>query len=122
MPESSMFHRGRGQTAFWLACMLSMAAIFPPSRMARAQVDRADGGSVAKVETRSLTDFSKAGGASSDALSENSVRPLFRQYCLKCHSSEKHKGDIDLERFSSLNEVKRHPNVWQDVAEPLANH
>src|SRR5260221_10973434 len=49
------------------------------------------------------------------------VRPLLEQYCFPCHSSEKHKGDFDMEGFSSVTEVKRHPKVWQDVAEKLAN-
>jgi len=43
------------------------------------------------------------------------------EYCLRCHSTEKHKGDLDLERFNSLAEVKRHPKVWQAVVEQLAN-
>ncbi len=53
---------------------------------------------------------------------DKSIRPLLAEYCLKCHSTEKHKGDLDLERFSSLSEVKRHPKVWQAVAEQLANN
>jgi hypothetical protein len=52
---------------------------------------------------------------------EQTIRPLLKQYCLQCHSSEKHKGDLDLERFSSMSEVKRHPKIFQDVAEKLAN-
>src|SRR5438552_18413089 len=50
------------------------------------------------------------------------VHPLLKQYCFPCHSSEKHKGDFDMERFTSLAEVKRHPKVWQEVAEKLANN
>lgn len=65
-------------------------------------------------------------GAGSDALApkffDQSVRPLLAEYCLKCHSTEKHKGDLDLERFSSLGEVRRHPKAWQTVAEQLANN
>src|SRR5882672_5924637 len=53
---------------------------------------------------------------------ERGVRPLLKQYCFSCHSSEKHKGDFDMERFSSLAEVKRHPKEWQRVAEQLANN
>ncbi len=49
------------------------------------------------------------------------IRPLFQQYCLGCHSTEKHKGDLDLERFSSLDLATRFPKVWQGVAEQLAN-
>src|SRR6266496_6282224 len=52
---------------------------------------------------------------------EKEIRPLFKQFCLKCHSTEKHKGDLDLERFSSLGEVKKHPKVWQTVVEQLAS-
>src|SRR5437867_1567471 len=65
-------------------------------------------------------------GAGSEAANsqffEKSIRPLFTQYCLKCHSTEKHKGDMDLERFVSWSEVLRHPKVWQAVAEQLANN
>src|SRR6266404_165013 len=52
---------------------------------------------------------------------DQSIRPLLKQYCFPCHSSEKHKGDFDMECFSSLTDVKRHPKVWQDAAEKLAN-
>ena len=50
------------------------------------------------------------------------IRPLFSEYCLKCHSTEKHKGELDLERFTSLDNVKRHPKVWQRVIEQLADN
>lgn len=53
---------------------------------------------------------------------EKEIRPLFSEYCLKCHSTEKHKGDLDLERFSTLGEVKKHPKIWQNVAEQLASN
>ncbi|MEY2410198.1 MAG: hypothetical protein QOF48_2868, partial [Verrucomicrobiota bacterium] len=51
---------------------------------------------------------------------DQAVRPLLKQFCLGCHSTEKHKGDLDLERFTSLNEVLRHPKPWQAVVEQLA--
>jgi len=60
--------------------------------------------------------------AKSPAYFDQKIHPLLKQYCFTCHSSEKHKGDFDMERFSSLAEVKRHPKVWQDVAEKLANN
>jgi hypothetical protein len=49
-----------------------------------------------------------------------SIRPVVKEFCLGCHSTEKHKGDLDLERFSSVAEVKRHPKVWQQVIEQLS--
>jgi hypothetical protein len=52
---------------------------------------------------------------------DKEIRPILADYCLKCHSTEKQKGDLDLERFASLAEVKKNPDVWADVLEQLAN-
>lgn len=46
--------------------------------------------------------------------------PVIKEYCLGCHSTEKHKGDLDLERFTSSVEVLKHPKVWQGVVEQMA--
>ena len=51
---------------------------------------------------------------------ERSIRPMLKQYCLGCHSTEKHKGDLDLERFATLDEVLKHPKAWQGVIEQVA--
>jgi hypothetical protein len=48
------------------------------------------------------------------------VRPMIARYCLGCHSTKVKKGDLDLERFSSL-EVARHDlKPWQSVIEMLS--
>jgi hypothetical protein len=52
---------------------------------------------------------------------EKDIHPLLTEYCLKCHSTEKQKGDLDLERFSSLAEAKKDPQTWLDVLEQLGN-
>jgi hypothetical protein len=57
-------------------------------------------------------------GAAADF--DKEIRPLLKEYCLGCHSSEKHKGDLDLERFTSLSEVSKHPKVWQGLVEQLS--
>jgi opacity protein-like surface antigen len=57
----------------------------------------------------------------SPAYFDKTVRPILAEYCLKCHSREKHKGDLDLERFASMGDVTRASKVWQTVAEQLAN-
>src|SRR5437899_10601878 len=49
------------------------------------------------------------------------VKPLVRNYCLKCHSTEKHKGDIDLEQFVSAADVFKHPKPWEKAIEQLAS-
>ncbi len=50
---------------------------------------------------------------------EKDIRPLLAEYCLKCHSTEKHKGDLDMERFASFADVKREPEVWQKALEQI---
>src|SRR3989442_1234085 len=49
------------------------------------------------------------------------VKPLVRNYCLKCHSTEKHKGDINLEQFVSAADVFKHPKPWERALEQLAS-
>src|SRR5690349_16056169 len=48
------------------------------------------------------------------------IQPILKEYCLGCHSTEKHKGDLDLERFSSFNEVLKEPKVWERVVEQIS--
>ena len=49
------------------------------------------------------------------------ARPLMKQYCLDCHSTAKQEGELDLERFATLAEVRRGTKVWLKVAEMLDN-
>ncbi|MDO8349157.1 MAG: DUF1587 domain-containing protein, partial [Planctomycetota bacterium] len=49
------------------------------------------------------------------------IRPLLTQYCCKCHSTERHKGDLDLEQFTSLDAVRQHPDIWQLVVEQVGS-
>ena len=48
------------------------------------------------------------------------IRPLVEQFCLDCHSTEIQEGDLDLQRFSTLPELRRGSRVWVKVAEMLA--
>jgi hypothetical protein len=47
------------------------------------------------------------------------VRPLLQKYCLECHSTKTHKGDLDLERFTSLASVRKDVHAWQQVADQV---
>ncbi len=48
------------------------------------------------------------------------IRPLVQNYCLGCHSTEKHKGDLDLERFGTMADVLKTPKPWQQAIEQLS--
>lgn len=47
------------------------------------------------------------------------IRPLLTRYCLDCHSAEDKEGDLNLEAFNGLNEIRRSPGTWRKVAEML---
>lgn len=55
------------------------------------------------------------------AIFAKDVKPLVENYCLKCHSTEKQKGDIDLEQFTSADAVFKHPKPWEQAFEQLLN-
>ncbi len=44
---------------------------------------------------------------------------MLSQYCLACHSADKHTGDVNLEHFASYKDVLQDPRVWQKVVEQL---
>ena len=67
-------------------------------------------------------DATADGSASFESLSKDydgKVRPILKQFCLGCHSTQKHKGDFDLEVYARLADFRRDPEVWQKIAEAL---
>jgi hypothetical protein len=58
-------------------------------------------------------------GETTAAQFDHIVRPLLSAFCLKCHSTEEHKGDLDLERFTTSSEVLKDSKVWERVIEQL---
>jgi len=49
------------------------------------------------------------------------IKPILQKHCLSCHSTSKKKGDLDLERFSSLDAVRKDLKPWPLVIENLEN-
>ena len=50
---------------------------------------------------------------------EKQVHPLLVRRCITCHSKSKKKGELDLQRFGSLVDVRRDPKVWVKVIQML---
>ena len=50
---------------------------------------------------------------------DTAIRPLLDEFCLKCHSTAEQKGDFDLEQYSSLAAMKKHPKPWQMVLQQM---
>ena len=49
------------------------------------------------------------------------TRPLLEQFCVGCHSTAKQEGDLDLEQFAALADVRRGTKAWLKVVEMLDN-
>ncbi|CAN5401852.1 hypothetical protein BH11PLA2_BH11PLA2_40850 [soil metagenome] len=47
------------------------------------------------------------------------VQVLMKQHCLSCHSTAAKKGSLDLERFKSLDDIRKDTKVWQQVIEMM---
>src|SRR5215471_11252302 len=47
------------------------------------------------------------------------IRPLIVKFCLDCHSTKIMKGELDLERFASIEIVRQDLNPWQSMIEQL---
>ncbi len=49
----------------------------------------------------------------------STTRPIIAQFCLRRHSTEEQEGELDLERFATLPDIRRDVTVWQKVAEMI---
>src|SRR5260221_12921121 len=96
MRHVSLFHPGQ-TLLLWFVCAVCLG---------EAMGSRASGQTTAGSAARTF---------------EGTVKPLVGNYCLKCHSPEKHKGDIDLQQFTSSAVVFKHPKPWQQALEQLTN-
>ena len=47
------------------------------------------------------------------------ILPLVKQFCLDCHSTKTKKGELDLQRFSTIKEVEHDLTAWRKVIEML---
>ena len=50
---------------------------------------------------------------------DREVRPLIGQFCQNCHSTALRTGELDLERFGSMAEVRSDSGAWVKVADML---
>lgn len=47
------------------------------------------------------------------------ILPLLKERCNSCHSTKKQKGDLDLERFATVADIKKEPMIWEGVLDQL---
>ncbi len=49
------------------------------------------------------------------------IHPLAAKYCLDCHSHKDKKGDLDLQRFATITDIRKDLRPWPLVVEMLEN-
>lgn len=102
-----------------------MGAVFRASGSAIAVLMRALGGLLlylALVVSGSPMLASEEQAESFETLGlqyDREMRPLITQFCQSCHSTALRTGELDLQRFGSMAEVRRDSRVWVKVAEML---
>lgn len=47
------------------------------------------------------------------------IQPLLKKFCLDCHSTSAKKGSLDLERFVSVEQIRKDLKPWQQTIEML---
>ena len=47
------------------------------------------------------------------------IRPLLVKHCLECHSTQKHRGDLDLERFTTRALIRDDLHPWEQLLEQV---
>ena len=47
------------------------------------------------------------------------IRPLLVKHCLECHSTQKHRGDLDLERFTTRAAIRSDLHPWEQLLEQV---
>lgn len=52
---------------------------------------------------------------------QRDVLPILTEYCNTCHSTDDPKGELDLERFTDVEEIQRHPEIWENVLGQIAD-
>ncbi|MDB6070911.1 MAG: hypothetical protein JWL81_2082 [Verrucomicrobiales bacterium] len=72
--------------------------------------------------TAVFTILTSLAGAVSAADFDREILPILTKYCTDCHSTEKQKGDLDLQRFSSIDSIKKETRVWESVMDQLAHN
>lgn len=46
---------------------------------------------------------------------QQSQQPLLKKYCLSCHSTNENQGELDLETFRSVADIRGNVVAWQRV-------
>jgi hypothetical protein len=64
-------------------------------------------------------DAAAPGPAQGPVTLDGHIKPVLEHYCVACHNSDKHKGDLNLTEFENNPKLADNRKVWEKVAEEL---
>ena len=91
---------------------------YPVRYPVRSSVRRM-GSTLGWIAATALASMSLAGSAAAEGI-DAKTRLLFDRHCLNCHSTAKHKGDLDLEQVLQPGAESTDSKVWQQVLEQVS--
>lgn len=53
--------------------------------------------------------------AAKDLALEKEIQPLLKRYCFECHNDQKAKGELSLEKFNTLESIRKDRKKWELV-------
>src|SRR5258708_39838037 len=74
---------------------------------------------VVAVPSRRLDSADKAPQVDPARDYPTAVVPLLKKFCLDCHSTKSKKGSLDLERFATIDHLRKDLKPWTTVIEQL---
>ena len=107
-----------------LLLVLSLAAYWPAMSPAQAPVDPKSQSPAQKIllaANESARPPKEVDFTAIAAEYDSKTHPLMKQFCLECHSTSKQEGELDLEQFAKLDDVRRGTKAWLHVVEMLTN-
>lgn len=72
-----------------------------------------------------LGGLSESRAASEEELEQrfhNDVKPLFDQFCFRCHGEKKQKGGINFENFENFSQIKNRLDLWENAMERIQSY
>ncbi len=54
-----------------------------------------------------------------DSQYQKNIKPLIKKFCIECHSTEANEGELDLEQFTTLKQIRKNTTAWLKIREML---
>jgi hypothetical protein len=112
---------GHGRRAAgWVGvCAVVVGLTWGGYRTRGADAEKSAGDKNAAPANAPADDGSAAALAEAQKQWDSQIKPFLAQYCFQCHGNGKHKGDVVLDRYTTLASIQADHRTWGTVADVL---